>query len=130
MTPATKTIFQVEREARWRVWALFGLLVALSVVCLVPIAVIAGCALWLLQNANTGTALTAGSILPSAGGVLLAALLLALLYWFLSRRAAAERLMRMMHARPLDQNDRFHHQLADIVDEIRLAAGGPPVGNA
>jgi len=125
--PATKTIFQVEREARWRVWALFGLLVALFVVCLVPLAVIAGCVLWLLQNANRGTALTAGSILPSAGGVLLAALLLALLYWFLSRRGAGERLVRMMHARPLDPNDRFHHQLSDIVDEIRLAAGGPPV---
>jgi len=32
---ATKTIFQVEREARWRVWALFGLLSLIMLVVLV-----------------------------------------------------------------------------------------------
>ena len=127
MTAATKTIFQVEREARWRVWALFGLLVALFVVFLVPIAVIAGAILWLLQNGDKGTDPTVGSLLPPIGGVLLVALLLSVLFWFLSRRDAAERLIRILHARPLDPNDRFHHRLSDVVDEIRLAGGGPPV---
>ncbi len=134
MTPATKTIFQVEREARWRVWELFGLLVAIVVVCLLPIAFFGACAIWLAQRGNTDGAVSAskaastlGSILPSAGGVLLVALLLAVLYWFLSRRSAADRLIRVMHARPLDSSDRFHHQLSDIVEEMRAATGGPAV---
>ena len=134
MTPATETIFQVEREARWRVWELFGLLVAIAVVCLLPIAFLGACALWLAQRGSAGDASSAstaaptlGSILPSAGGVLLVALMLAVLYWFLSRRSAADRLIRVMHARPLDPGDRFHHQLSDIVEEMRVATGGPAV---
>ncbi len=134
MTPATKTIFQVEREARWRVWALFGLLVAIVAVCLLPIAFLGACAIWLVQHGGAGGATSAstaaptlGSILPSAGGVLLVALLLAVLYWFLSRRRAADRLIRVMHARPLDPDDRFHHRLSDIVEEMRVATGGPAV---
>ena len=134
MTPAAKTIFQVEREARWRVWALFGLLVTVVLVCLVPIAFVAAGVLWLLQNTGSDGSVSAttagptlGSLLPSAGGVLLVAVLLAVLYWYLSRRSAAQRLIRMMHARPLDPNDRFHHQLSDIVEEMRAATGGPAV---
>jgi hypothetical protein len=30
----TKTMFQVESEARWRMWALFGLLLFMVTVCL------------------------------------------------------------------------------------------------
>ena len=134
MTPATKTIFQVEREARWRVWALFGLLVAIVAVCLLPIAFLGACAIWLVQHGGAGGATSAstaaptlGSILPSAGGVLLVALLLAVLYWILSRRRAADRLIRVMHARPLDPGDRFHHRLSDIVEDMRVATGGPAV---
>ena len=32
-----------------------------------------------------------------------------------------------MHARALDPDDRFHQRLADIVEEMRIATGGPPV---
>ena len=115
-------------------WELFGLLVAIAVVCLLPIAFLGACALWLVQRGSAGDASSAstaaptlGAILPSAGGVLLVALMLAVLYWFLSRRSAADRLIRVMHARPLDPGDRFHHQLSDIVEEMRVATGGPAV---
>ena len=129
----TKSIFEVEREARWRVWALFGLLVAVALVCVAPVAVVLGGALWLLNADGTststapGVAPTAGSLLFSIGLVLLAALLLAVAYWHFSHRSARERLIRMMHAQPLDPGDRFHHRLSDIVEEMRVATGSPAV---
>jgi Zn-dependent protease with chaperone function/Zn-finger nucleic acid-binding protein len=132
-TQTQRSIFQVEREARWRVWALFGLLAAIMLVCVVPVAVVLGGIVWLLRTDGTststaaGVAPTVGSLLVSAGLVVLVALLLAVAYWYLSRRGARERLIRMMHARALDPSDRFHHRLADIVEEMRLATGSPTV---
>jgi Zn-dependent protease with chaperone function/Zn-finger nucleic acid-binding protein len=127
----TKSIFEVEREARWRVWALFGLLVVVALVCVAPVAVVLGGAVWLLNADGTstapGVAPTAGSLLFSIGLVLLAALLLAVAYWHFSHRSARERLIRMMHAQPLDPGDRFHHRLSDIVEEMRVATGSPAV---
>jgi Zn-dependent protease with chaperone function len=130
-TRTTRSIFQVEREARWRVWALFGLLAAIMLVCVAPVAVVIGGVVWLLRSGGPSTSAgvppTAGSLLVSIALVVLVALLLAVAYWYLSRLGARERLIRMMHARALDPGDRFHHRLADIVEEMRLATGSPAV---
>ena len=132
-TQKTKSIFQVEREARWRVWALFGLLALIMLVCVVPVLFVLGGVFWLLQTNGTSTstsvdpAPTVGSLLVSFGLAVVVALLLAVAYWYVSRRDARERLIRTMHAQPLDPGDRFHHRLADIVEEMRLATGSPTV---
>jgi Zn-dependent protease with chaperone function/Zn-finger nucleic acid-binding protein len=55
------------------------------------------------------------------------ALVVSTLYWFVSRIGARGRLLRAMHAKALDPGDSYHHRLADIVEEMRLATGGPPI---
>ena len=41
MAPATKTMFEIEREARWRVWALFGLLLLMVYACVWVVVLVA-----------------------------------------------------------------------------------------
>ena len=57
--------------------------------------------------------------------VLAAALVFSLLYWGLAQRGARDRLFAAMHCRPLDPGDRYHERLANIVEEMRIATGGP-----
>ncbi|HMK93183.1 MAG TPA: zinc metalloprotease HtpX, partial [Thermoleophilia bacterium] len=118
-----------EREARWRVWLLFGLLVGIMLVCVVVVAVAIG--LLVATFGDGGTAGAAGSgrpldVRPIVICVLVA-LALAVLYWFVARRDARDRLVRLMHARPLDPHDQYHQRLAAIVEEMRIATGAPVV---
>ena len=59
--------------------------------------------------------------------VLGAALVFSLLYWGLAQRGARDRLFAAMHCRPLDPGDRYHERLANIVEEMRIATGGPHI---
>ena len=59
--------------------------------------------------------------------IFLVSTLVALFYWFVSRIGARDHMVRVMHAQPLDPDDRFHQRLADIVEEMRIATGGPAV---
>ena len=118
---ATKTVFEIEREARWRKWLMFGLLVAFL------FAVIYGLLLFLYVAAGQilVTPRPFGWVLTLSGvaqllGISVAA---ALFYWFISQIGAKERLGRAMTARPLDPSDRFHQRLANVVEEMRLATG-------
>jgi Zn-dependent protease with chaperone function/Zn-finger nucleic acid-binding protein len=126
---AKKTMFQIESEARWRVWALFGLLLLMVYACVWVMALIAEAVIDAL-NASNGTLPGPPSFalsLPGAVLILLGSAGLAVLYWFLTRAGARDHLIRVMHARALDPDDRFHQRLADIVEEMRIAAGGPAI---
>lgn len=123
--PPRQALFEVEQEKRWRLWALFGLLVALAfasawVGCLIVCGVVY---LMLPDPAVVSWLFTPGGV----AGVLGAALVCSLVYWGLSRIGARERLLRAMHCRPLDPGDRYHDRLANIVDEMRIAAGAPRI---
>ena len=120
-----RTLFEVEREKRWRVWLLFALLLALAfatawVACLIVLGVAylvlppVGPPAWLFTPAGVGV-------------VLAAALAFSLLYWGLVQIGARERLLKAMHCRPLDAGDRYHDRLANIVEEMRIATGGPRI---
>ncbi len=128
-------MFEIEREARWRVWALFALL--LSMVLRVHV----GCVwspCWRRRPLSTGQdvfrlarrvrALPGFSLsLAWARADRRASLAVALGYWFVSRIGARDHLIRVMHAQPLDPDDRFHQRLADIVEEMRIATGAPAI---
>lgn len=115
-----RDLFAVQREQRWRVWLLFGLLLALVVVgvwvaCLIVTLAVIPCGLavgfgWLAAPAG-------------AGAVLLFSVGAAVVYWFGAQVGAKGRLLRAMHCKPLDPDDRYHQRLANVIDELRLASG-------
>ena len=129
----TKTMFEIEREARWRVWALFALLLSMVFVCMsvcIWIVLLVTEAVVDQGNASSGSSGRFLSFSLSWRGLVLvvvASLAVALGYWFVSRIGARDHLIRAMHAQPLDPDDRFHQRLADIVEEMRLATGAPAI---
>ncbi len=133
MPPVTHTMFEIEREARWRVWALFALLLfmvllVMSLCIWVVVLVIEA----LVGQGDAAVDLSRHSFsfslsLRGLALVVLASVVVALSYWFLSRIGARDHLIRVMHAQSLDPDDRFHQRLADIVEEMRIATGGPAI---
>ena len=124
-TASRRTLFEVEREKRWRVWLLFGLLVALAFVtawvgCLVVTVI--------LYFAYPEPVIVTWLFTPVGIAIVLGvSLVVALLYWGLAQIGARGRLMTAMHCRPLDPGDRYHARLANIVEEMRLATGAPRI---
>jgi Zn-dependent protease with chaperone function/Zn-finger nucleic acid-binding protein len=120
-----KTLFEVEREKRWRIWALFGLLlipvfVSVWAVCFLANALL----LIVLPDPHVGFwVLSPAGILTTLG----ISLLVALLYWSLAKRGARRRLIAALHCEALDPGDTYHQRLADIVEEMRLASGAPRI---
>ena len=123
----TRTMFEIEREARWRVWALFALLLLMVYLCIWVVVMAAE----IVVEAFSPTAAAQRHFLAFSlslrGASLLSSAAVAVLYWFVSRIGARDHLTRAMHAQPLDPADRFHQRLADIVEEMRLATGGPAI---
>ena len=120
-----RPLFEIEREKRWRVWLLFALLLAMvSVAVWVACLVVSLCLFVVLPVADTlGWVFT----LRGVALIVLVALPATALYWFVSRIGARERLLRAMHCVPLDPGDKYHQRLANIVEEMRLATGGPRI---
>jgi Zn-dependent protease with chaperone function/Zn-finger nucleic acid-binding protein len=119
------TLFDIEREKRWRIWLLFALLLALVfgsvwVLCLIVTLAFyvsfpfVDTVSWVFSPKGVGLIL----------GVAAAA---SLLYWFAAQVGAKGRLVRAMHCAPLDPGDRYHQRLANIVDEMRIATGSPRI---
>jgi heat shock protein HtpX len=132
-TKSGKTLFEVEREERWRVWALFGLLVGAVFVPLVPIAFVADVvarfmiqfhgpsAYWSTQFFLPLSPLLREAVLVAAG----LALVISLVSWLTSGRRRSARLLRALGAMPMDPEDRYHQRLQRIVEELCVAAGVP-----
>jgi Zn-dependent protease with chaperone function/Zn-finger nucleic acid-binding protein len=122
-------MFEIEREARWRVWALFALLLSMVYLC-IWVVVLATEAVVDVLEPPSGSArhfLGFSLSLRGLGLILAAAVVVAVFYWFVSRIGARDHLVRAMQAQPLDPGDRFHQRLADIVEEMRIATGGPAI---
>lgn len=122
---ARRTLFDIEREKRWRIWLLFALLVGMVfgaawVACFIV-------TLSLLLSFPVVDTFTWVFTLKGIGLILGVALAGSLLYWFSSRLGARGRLLRAMHCEPLDPGDRYHQRLANIVEEMRIATGGPRI---
>ena len=126
---AKKTIFEVEREARWRLWALFALLLFMVYLCVWVVVMAAEAIVEVFaQPVAADRHLLTFSLSPRGAGLILVfSAAAAVFYWFVSRIGARDHLSRVMHAQPLDPADRFHQRLADIVEEMRIATGGPAI---
>lgn len=130
--PKRRAAFEIDAEKRWRIWLLFGLLVALVFATLWVVLFVAGVLLaWVLGGTGGGGSAFNGStwlfILRSSLVLLAVAVPVSVVYWFVSRIGARRRLLGAMHCRPLDPGDRYHQRLADIVDEMRIATGAPRI---
>ncbi len=90
VTGATKTIFEVRREQRWRIWLLFALLllVIYAGVWLACLLV----AVWAEVLVPTGMALSLVLDLRNSMLILGIAVLVSLVYWFGAQLDARERL--------------------------------------
>jgi Zn-dependent protease with chaperone function/Zn-finger nucleic acid-binding protein len=120
-----RTLFDIEREKRWRIWLLFALLLAMVfgsawVVCLIV-------TVSLYVSFPVVDTVSWVFTLQGIGIILGVALAGSVLYWFSAQVGARGRLMRAMHCEPLDAGDRYHQRLANIVDEMRIATGAPKV---
>lgn len=122
---ARRTLFDIEREKRWRIWLLFALLVGMVFVAAWVACFIV--TLSLLLSFPVVDTFTWVFTLKGTGLILAVALAVSLLYWVSSRLGARERLLRAMHCEPLDPGDRYHQRLANIVEEMRIATGGPRI---
>jgi len=122
---ARRTLFDIEREKRWRIWLLFALLVGMVFVAAWVACFIVTLSLFLsFPLVDTFSWVFT---LKGIGLILGVALAGSLLYWFSSRVGARARLLRAMHCEPLDAGDRYHQRLANIVEEMRIATGGPRI---
>jgi Zn-dependent protease with chaperone function/Zn-finger nucleic acid-binding protein len=120
-----RTLFDIEREKRWRIWLLFALLLAMVfgsawVVCLIV-------TVSLYLSFPIVDTVSWVFTLKGVGIILGVALAGSLLYWFSAHLGARDRLLRAMHCEPLDAGDRYHQRLANIVEEMRIATGSPKV---
>jgi len=119
------TIFEVEREARWRIWLLFGLLLlVVFVVAYVPIAAVTVTVASLEATGDMRLGDAVGRAVVYAG---LAALALSVGAWLWAGANVRGRLVGALHARPLDAGDAYHQRLARVVEELCLAAGRPRI---
>jgi len=64
---------------------------------------------------------------PEIGGLLLLALLTAAGHWLAAVSGGLERLLNVLGAQAPDLDDRYHRQLMNIIEEVRVATGGRPV---
>ena len=94
----TRTMFEIEREARWRVWALFALLLLMVYLCIWVVVMAAE----IVVEAFSPTAaaqrhfLAFSLSLRGASLILLSSAAVAVLYWFVSRIGARDHLTRAM----------------------------------
>ncbi len=120
-----RTLFQVEREKRWRIWLLFVLLLTLAfVTAWVACFIVLGIAYLVIPPVGPPTWLFSPL---GVAAVLGASLVVSMLYWGAARMGARDRLVKAMHCRPLDRGDRYHERLANIVEEMRIATGAPRI---
>lgn len=123
--PERRPLFVVERERRWRVWLLFGLLVVVWLIPLVFLGLVVG--LLLLAMGPAWSVFTTGLHWYHVVPTLAIALVGATISWSASHRDARRRLLTAMGGLPLDPGDRYHQRLANVVEEMWLASGRPEV---
>jgi heat shock protein HtpX len=63
---------------------------------------------------------------PEIGGMVFVALIAAAGHWFAAVWGGQERLLSALSAQPPDPEDRYHRQVMNIIEEVRVATGGWP----
>jgi Zn-dependent protease with chaperone function/Zn-finger nucleic acid-binding protein len=120
-----KTVFEVQREQRWRIWLLFALLLCMALVTLWITAFVVAAGISIVHTGESVWRLLFS--LRGFSAVALLATVASVVYWYAAQAGAKARLMGALHCRPLDRTDRYHQRLANVVEEMRLATGAPRV---
>jgi Zn-dependent protease with chaperone function/Zn-finger nucleic acid-binding protein len=132
--PPPTTLFEVESDARWRIWALFGLLVLVVWACLAPLSLLLALLLHIEQRGSVFSnaywaypglePVSALRFVGEAAGVtVVLGLIIAAVAWLTTRIRTRARLLKALRAAPLDPGDTYHRRFANVVDELRVAAG-------
>ncbi len=116
-----RTFDDIQRDRRRSSLALFALLVVfyLLACALLWLPVKALFFLWLGGITRGWHFWSPGETLAVGG----AAVGAALLHWFGTVAGGAERILAVLDAAPPDPRDRYHRMLADVAEEMKLAAG-------
>jgi Zn-dependent protease with chaperone function/Zn-finger nucleic acid-binding protein len=117
--------FAVEHEARWRLWLLFGLLLVAMIATIWLAMFVVSVIAYLIAPVPGVLRLAISRV--GLTWVLGGALVFSLLYWMLSLVGARKRLCARLHAHAPDPHDAYHRRLVNVVEEIRLATGSPPI---
>jgi len=117
------TFWDIEKQRTWRVYVLFGFLVALYFISVLIITSIAKVALYLRQS------LYASRIEFHLFGadtfyVVLVAFGAAMIHWYYSNRHVVLKILGLLNAQQPDKHDKYHNVFNNVVDEIATAAGG------
>ena len=122
---AAKDFYEIQKERRAWSLTLFGLLILFYAAALGFLFVALNFGLGLIfPKPHFLSARPIGGILVVAFGF---ALLIALFTLYDARKNGAPFILKRLSASPPDLDDRYHCQFADVLDEIRIAAGLGPV---
>jgi heat shock protein HtpX len=117
-----KTFWDIDKEKTWRIYVLFGVLVALY---FVPIYTA-----WILLKIILDIRKTIGSGVSSVAlfgwdtlVVLLASGGVSAVHWYYSNKNVVSKVLNVLGAISPDKNDAFHEIFENVIDELSVAAG-------
>jgi Zn-dependent protease with chaperone function/Zn-finger nucleic acid-binding protein len=119
-----QNFYEIQRRQRQRSLALFAVLIVFYFLAigLIALAVFLSIGAFAVPNFLSGSFLTKLIL-----GVLVVASLIAVFHYYDARKFGAAYILKRLDARKPDLADRYHLQLANTVEEMRIASGLPEV---
>jgi Zn-dependent protease with chaperone function/Zn-finger nucleic acid-binding protein len=119
-----RDFYEIQKKQRRRSILVFGVLILFYFLALGMIAL----AVLLTFGVLTPAHFLSGAFLARLLlWVLVTAAVLAVFHYYDARKFGAAYILKRLDARPPDPSDRYHKQLADTVEEMRIASGLPGV---
>ena len=116
--------YEIQKRQGWRSLLIFAVLVLFYFLAVGIIAL----AVFLSVGAFAAPGFLSGaSLVRLLLWVMGIALVIAVFHYYDARKFGAAYILKRLEARPPDLSDRYHKQLADTVDEMRIAGGLPAV---
>jgi len=120
----TLNFYEIQKRQRQRSLVLFGVLILVYFLAIGVIAL----ALFLSVGMTSVPKFLSGPFLTKLLlWVLGVAILIAVFHYYDARKFGAAYILKRLEAREPDLSDRYHKQLADTVEEMRIAGGLPKV---
>jgi Zn-dependent protease with chaperone function/Zn-finger nucleic acid-binding protein len=119
-----KNFYEIQRRQRQRSLALFAVLIVFYFLAigLIALAVVLSIGAFAVPSFLSGPFLTKLML-----GVMVVASLIAVFHYYDARKFGAAYILKRLDARKPDLVDRYHLQLANTVEEMRIASGLPEV---
>lgn len=117
------TFWDIEEQKTWRIYILFGFLVAMYFLSVFIIFSIFKIIIYLRQSLSISTTQFRLFGVDTLY-VLIIALIAAIVHWYYSNRNVVGKILNLLRAVPPDKYDKYHGIYNNVVDEISTAAGG------